>query len=278
MQPKQKNKAETSSNKLSILVARDGLSFCASTESVQKITHLVEKKFESNLNPSELLREIEIAFEQSDMDMNKFDQVRVVFSNELYAFVPQAFFKEESLSNYLKFNTKILPTDFITYDDLTPYGMNNVYIPYANINNYFFEKFGSFEYRHANSVLAESLLKQEQKSGTEVYLHVYFKHFDMLVIQDGKMHLCNTFSYETPEDFIYYILFVAEQLKLDPQEFTLNFIGDLSEDSEHYKLCYTYVKNCAFYTHETALHNEFDLSNVTQKKLNFLLLKTHLCA
>ena len=46
--------------------------------------------------------------------------------------------------------------------------------------------------------------------------------------------------------FIYYILFTYEQLELDPNEVALNLTGNIEEDSELYKIAYTYIKDISF--------------------------------
>lgn len=277
---KQKNNNDiTPKNKLSILIDQGGLSFCVSNQiQEKKITSFFKKKFDEILDPPGILEQIELSFEKADLDLATVEKAQIIFSNSLYAFVPQPLFDENHLSDYLKFNTKILPTDFIAYDELPASKMNNVYIPYTNINNYFFEKLGSFDYQHASSILVKNLLLLEKEDQHEtVYVHVFSHHFDVVVIKEKKMILCNSFSFEAPEDFIYYILFIAEQFKLDPEKFSLKFIGGVSSDSEIYKICYTYIRNCSFLEDENSSHKELDLSEFPESKPNYLLLKAHAC-
>lgn len=278
MEKPKKTKNTESKNKLSILINQGGLSFCVSNP-LRKTdkTIFAEKYFGKTLDPVGILEQIELAFEQYNLDFDAIEKAQIIFSNNLYTFVPQPFFDKEHLSDYLKFNTKILGTDFIAYDELGPLKLNNVYIPYANINNYFFEKFGTFEYQHSTSVLVKNLLALEKTTEKEtVYIHVYSGYFDMMVIQNNKLLLCNTFSFDTPEDFLYYILFVAEQLKIDPNDFPLVFLGAISEKSEIYQTCFTYIRNCSFLEDEVTLKNEFNLSDIPQK-INYVLLKAHAC-
>jgi hypothetical protein len=52
-----------------------------------------------------------------------------------------------------------------------------------------------------------------------------------VIVKDKELLFCNTFTYETKEDFIYYILFTTEQLKLDPEDLDLILLGNIHEDS-----------------------------------------------
>jgi hypothetical protein len=53
----------------------------------------------------------------------------------------------------------------------------------------------------------------------------------------------NTFEYKTPEDLIYYLLFTAEQLNLNPEIFKLEFLGNIAEDDAYFKIAYKYIRN-----------------------------------
>ena len=57
-----------------------------------------------------------------------------------------------------------------------------------------------------------------------VYINVYKGNFDVVVLNNKQLEFSNSFYFETQEDFIYYILFVAEQLALNTEEFPLFFI------------------------------------------------------
>jgi hypothetical protein len=45
------------------------------------------------------------------------------------------------------------------------------------------------------------------------------RSFEIIVIQNQQLLLFNSFEYLTPEDFIYYVLFTAEQLNINPENF-----------------------------------------------------------
>lgn len=170
-------------------------------------------------------------------------QVELLFSNHLYSIIPASLYSEENASDYLKFNARILQTDVIA-KDLIGDELVNIYIPYTNILNYFFDKYGEFQYRHSVSVLVEALLKESaDKTGTTFYTYLTEKGFDLVVISDSKLLLANSFHCENRTDFLYYLLFTAEQLNQDPEVFNLVMLGSITEDSAFYEMAYTYIRN-----------------------------------
>ncbi|RNL83131.1 DUF3822 family protein [Sinomicrobium pectinilyticum] len=237
----------TNYNELSIQVSLSGLSFCILDGLSKTIFSLEHHYFPEAVTPQTMLQETEKLFETLEILDQPFKKVHVTHNNNLSAFVPKPLFSDKDLSEYLKFNVKIFETDFITYDDIGSLGLINVYIPFVNINNYIFDRFGEFEYRHFSSILAETLLQHNSgEEGTKMFVHVEKEHFEIVVLQNGKLLLYNTFTYGNKEDFIYYILFTAEQLELDPNEFPLYFLGEIHEGDALYTMAYTYIRNIHF--------------------------------
>ena len=68
-------------------------------------------------------------------------------------------------------------------------------------------------------------------------------HFEIVVVQNQHLLLYNTFEYKTPEDLIYYLLFTAEQLNLNPEVFKLEFLGNIAEEDAYFKIAYKYIRN-----------------------------------
>ena len=233
---------------MSIQVSLNGLSFCALDRDRNAVVFLKQVDFGKKLNPIEVLQQIEKVYSKEGFLQTIPQEVEVLFSNELYSIVPENLFSEENASDYLKFNTKILETDFVAQDYLTDQELVNVYIPYTNINNYFFDKYGEFEYRHSTSILVQEFIKGSSDLSGEarIFLNNNASGYDLVVIKEGKLLLTNSFTCETKEDFIYYLLFTAEQLDLDPSTFELVLLGDISEESEEYNIAYTYVRNISF--------------------------------
>jgi len=177
-----------------------------------------------------------------------YDEIIIVHSNNLATFVPTALFDEDYLGSYLQFNTKVFETDFFAFDDLPNYEMKNVYIPYVNMNNYFIDQFGSFDYKHANTVLVHKLLEVSKNvEELKMFVHISQKQFEIVVIQNQKLHLYNAYDYKTPEDFLYYILFTAEQLYLNPEHFKLELLGKIMEDDALHTIAYKYIRNVSLF-------------------------------
>lgn len=272
---KNKNK-EHEIFKMSIQVRLNGFSFCIINCLTDEINWYKKVDLLTEQSPIALLKEIERAYAEESNLQKSFEEVVVLFSNNLFTIVPESYFEEEEASTYLKFNTKILKTDIVAHDVLMN-DLVNVYIPYTNVNNYFFEKYGEFEYKHNVSVLLEAILaKNSETNKPQVYLNDYSSYYDLVIVQNNKLLLANTFLYDTKEDFIYYLLFTAEQLQIDPSQFDLWLLGDITKDSENYHIAYKYVKNIDFLIPSFNFTSELELSETFHREA-FSLLKSIKC-
>ena len=126
--------------------------------------------------------------------------------------------------------------------------MNKTKRIFVYLNNFLFDKFGSFDYRHSSTVMVESLLKKTTPKDESIfYINVENGFFQITVIQNNKLVLYNAFDFKTKEDFIYFILFTAEQLEMNPDVFKLYLSGQIDKESVLYKIVYTYVRNVHFF-------------------------------
>ncbi|SDH47289.1 DUF3822 family protein [Winogradskyella thalassocola] len=232
---------------LSIQINLNGLSFCILNRTQNTLEFLKTIPFEQKTTPIEVLNYLKAELSSNTVFSEDFNAVLVIHQNELATLVPEELYNVEHKADYLKFNSKILRNDFITEDDIAINNSVNVYVPYVNINNYIFDTFGEFVYKHASSVLINSHLQHtETKEEPIVYLNINKSTVEVLVIEKNKLQLFNVFEYFSKEDFLYYILFVFEQLKLDVETTSIELSGNIDKDDDLYNVLYTYVRHVHF--------------------------------
>lgn len=226
---------------MSIQVSLDGLSFCVLDTIAKRVVNAHSLNFKTESTPYLLLKELKKVFDDHNLGKEKYEEVTIVHKNDLFCLVPKSLFDKNELPNYLKFNTKLLANDEIVYDVLPSHDLVCVYVPFTNINNYVFDDFGEFEFKHHSMVILQTLFHQKNKRKV-CYVHVSKSAMEITVLEQKKLLLYNQFSYKTPEDFIYYVLFTYEQLKLNVEEVKLKLFGDIEEGDPIFDICYQYIK------------------------------------
>lgn len=257
---------------LSIQINLDGFSFCIyKLPQKEPIAFELFEFKEKATTPEKHLEEFTQIFENSDLLNQSFQKVTVIHQNELATLVPDELFDQNNLRNYIERSVKILDFDFITFDDTAKTKTNTVYVPFVNINNFLFNKYGSFEYFHMFSKLGEFCFNEDSKNSKEkMFLHVNSSDFELLAYKNNVLQAINLFKFQTAEDFIYYVLFIVEQFDLDVETLQLTLLGAIEQESELYEILYKYIREIYFFSNnEPSINQEF---NGVSKHSYFLLL------
>ncbi|HBK71916.1 MAG TPA: DUF3822 domain-containing protein [Flavobacteriaceae bacterium] len=282
IQPKKKLKANNldvnhlKNNHLSIQFSLDGFSFCILNKEKSTFIALYDYQFkEVNNSPQRLIENITSIFENEELLQHKYKSVHVTHVNDLYTLVPKPLFDENKLQAYVSYNNKVYPQDYLVFDEIKNQDIISVFIPYVNINNFLIDKFSAFDFNHNSKILIESLLSVYKYSLTpQMFVHIDNNHFELIVITNKKLQLYNTFKFSTKEDFIYYVLFAAEQLKLNPEKFELVMLGNIQKDDELYSIAYTYIRNVSLL--ENRSKYKFDVSfTETDKRTYYTILNQY---
>lgn len=232
--------------RLSVQISLTGQSFLISCAKSNKIEWKAKEQWLYSLSrPEELLDRTIRVLENSSMDLSQITEVNLFYHTPLYTLVPSEIWSDENPSLYLKYTLKTLPHDFVAFEAILKGNTKLVYIPFVNLNNYFFEKFGSFHYYHALGPWIDysSEIIGEQ---TGVFANFTSKQLDLLAFKNGKLHLANSFEYHTAEDVNYYVLFIYEQLNLDTEVTPIYLSGAINITSPTYSALYTYIRHIDF--------------------------------
>jgi hypothetical protein len=167
--------------------------------------------------------------------------------SERFTLVPSAFFDSTKTSDYLKFNHPVLEEDAILNDVLRNADARNVYAIDAKLEKSLKKISSAVRIRHHFSPLIERTLSvNKNKVVRRALAHVQNQRFDLVITEGGKLLLANSFNFQTSEDFIYYLLFACEQLKMNPEELELEITGEIETDSTLAAIAKKYIRNVNF--------------------------------
>ena len=246
----------------------NGLSFSILDTISNTIIYGQKVDFKTEATPYSLLKELKGMLNKHNLLKEYYEEVTVIHKNHLYCLVPKSLFDKKELPNYLKFNAKLLANDEIAYDELAHRDMICVYVPYTNINNYLFDCFGEFEFKHYSTALLHMLFHQKSNK-TLCYIHVDKRTMELVIMQHRTLLLYNQFDYETKEDFLYYLLFTYEQLALDVEQVKVKLFGDIEEGDDIFNICYKYLKKVSVFVPK---HGSYPLMDFGTPTIDLTLL------
>ncbi len=244
----------TSQYNLSIRINPDGLSFSVYAPFLSRFIGLESVKFtgydglSSNL-PSEANAEaISDFLNQHPWIKNPFRQTCVIVCSQVYTMVPHVLYNEQEKKTYLSFvhqsvNPETVSAQFLNSAEAwVVYGMSqNLFHTLKPIT-------GNAGMIHHAGAYIETVLPRYRHSQLQnpVFVNINTEFFDIVILGEGKLRYCNSFSWKTSEDVSYFLIFVLDQLGLNPENVQVLLSGDVSPDSNLFSLLYRYIRHISF--------------------------------
>ena len=194
-------------------------------------TNRIDKPLNS-MSLSELLSVI-----QNEINLNV-SSTRIIIESELYVIIPiDLFFKEEA-SDFLFLEHKPAKTDSILFNKIPELKIVNVFAVPGIVLEAFNQLLPNTPIEHHIS----QIITENVKSNSDncVYCSVRKKKFDVVVTNDGKLQLINSFTFETTEDLVYYLLNMYEKLGLYTEKCPV-YLLNVDENPDRKKMLEKYL-------------------------------------
>ncbi len=193
------------------------------------------------------------------------------------ALVPLPLYRKEDASSMLTLTSPVSTDDILCADQLKYTDTVHLYTVSKDVVDAITANLGSVNIIHSGTVLIESELlrnKNELDAGMMVNVHQHL--LEIIITQGGNLIYYNSFTFHNSEDFIYYILFVMEQLKLNPEKTPLRFTGDIEKTSASYLITSKYVRNILFGERSDAYEFSYGFRQISAHAF-YSLLSEYLC-
>lgn len=230
-----------------IQTGNDGLIVTVFDKIKNKFIAFEYYSFQSTFNFDVIADLFDIALKESKIINLNYSRVTCVIINNLSTIVPSALFDEDRKKTYLKFNSALQGNEFVMTDHLTNLDAKNIFALPFSLKAKLDSVYKNVTYHHFSSGLIENILAQNKNQPKKkLLIHIQPTHFETIVIENKKLLFYNTFQHHSAEDFIYYLLFVCEQLQLNPENIETVILGELEKNSAIYTLANKYIRNLKF--------------------------------
>lgn len=216
----------------------------------------LEKYLLTNIyNDYSLVEPLTKIVHENDLFKNTFKSINVSYFNHRSTLIPNPLYNENELATYHRFNFTEQEEDVYLNDKLLNIEAYNIY----SIPDYvtsIFKGLDKIKFNHLSSALIESAVLEAKKNNTNltIDINILASSFQVIVTKNKQLELYNSFQYQTSEDFIYYVLFVLNQLKINPSDSTIKLTGEVDKNSAIYDILYKYTNSLSFGNRPDNLH------------------------
>ncbi len=263
--------------KLYIEVSNDGLKHTILNTENNTFIGFEAYRFNAIYNDYSLVNPLKEIIKNNPLYKKEFKNVQVAFVNNRSTLIPNAIFKADKLENFHQFNFSIQEEDLFFSDQLINLSANNIY----SIPDYIttvFSEIKNVHFKHFSSSLIEAALidAKTNKALSAINVHILPSSFQVIIIKNQKLELYNSFTYQSSEDFIYYLLFVLDQLNINSEEASLTLTGEVEKNSVIYTMLYKYIKTLNFGSRPENLKFSYIFEEIP-KHFNHSLFTQFLC-
>jgi hypothetical protein len=256
---------------LSIRMHADGLSYCVQDQHTGRFLHI--EAFDLS-GPD---RKVYIPGEEEDARIDKLSELlqhelnwlcqpfaatRILYEQGKSTLVPEALFAEEDKKDIFDFNVANgrAPEEEIRYDRIRSVNAYNLFRLPADVQALLTRHFQDATIFHHSTALITALMQQYRNTdtGKSLFVNTAMHHIDIMRIKDKKLDYFNSFRYNTTEDFMYYLVFVVEQLGLNPESVDMLLMGEVEKQSPLVDMIRKYIRN----VHYTGRNTDFSYSFV----------------
>lgn len=189
------------------------------------------------------ISEIRSIFDSINLNKDDYTNIKIIIENNCYALVPEPLFAGDKAESFLKLNTPIGNNHQVLFNRLQK-NVVNVFSLNISLYDALKQLFPQSEIIHETELLLSVLFANDVKEKTEnLFVHVHETYIDIGFVKENTLRYLNSFSCEADTDIIYFLLSVAEELKLNQDRFKVMLLGKVNANGSLISLMKKYISN-----------------------------------
>lgn len=228
---------------LSILIGVDRFSFLIS-DPQQNVIGLKCYQYSQPLTPAyPVSTAIQEIYRIDELLAASYQSVRIGIHNATNTLVPDSLFQPEDLSIYFKNIIDHSPEDRLYHDSFKELNLHHLFALDSRVGSILENYYPNSRFFHGQSAALKGFSKLAAvQSGHQVFVNVHERSVQIAAFVGRDLLFNNSFPFESPNDFIYYLLLVYNQFQMKPDVVPLTISGLLVEDSRIYHMMYRYIR------------------------------------
>jgi len=220
------------SQELSIQVSLSGFSFLIRSSDIKKCLMFRHYSFKNSHLIDELIRKVESIIYDEDILKNDFTSTDVYYVSQKATLIPKEFFDPNNLRSYFELNHTLAELDELHYSYISELDAYSVF----SIPNYLADTIfciqNKAKIKHQSVKLISYALGVNEINGISLFIGINQDFFDMVVVEDKKLLLYNSFEYSNAMDFVYFFLYACKQLKIDVDNQIVHALGETEQHKD----------------------------------------------
>lgn len=224
-----------------------------------------------------LQSDIPYPFSNSELSAHKYKSASCAIAHNKFSLIPNSIFEEGNKKSLFEFNHPVNEGEKIYSDNLHGIEARNLFTISKKLESEARENLTRSHAMHNSTAFIEGLLvANKNNSGKKVFADFHSGYFEIIILEGRELLFSNAFCYKTPEEIAYFILFVYEQLRLNPETIELVLSGNIEKTNKEHALLFTYIRKVTFAALPENYKFSYKLEEIPSHKF-FSLFNQYLC-
>jgi len=154
-------------------------------------------------------------------------QTSIVYAYPESSLVPDELFVDGIQKNITELVYGTVNRGVVLAEPIANWNIQNVYRVPREINGLINQHFPDASHKHMYSAWIQSITERLDA----IYIRFYPDQLTVMLFKDEQLQIIQSFSYQTPEDVVYFVLALAKQSGMNPLETPLFVEGLIDEQS-----------------------------------------------
>ncbi|WP_338868284.1 DUF3822 family protein [Spirosoma sp. SC4-14] len=258
--------AKTDKSVLCLEVGRDRFRFMVQ-DARRRGSYLEDYTFPSLLTERPLTEVLPDVFRNHPvLSAGNWQEIRIGVNSPSFTLVPQPLFRKEYASSYLALmrGTALPAHEFAQSYMHDGEGFLSIFNLEHPLVDYFSGAYplqpSLFVHQTASLIQATADLDRHMLTTHNIWLYFEDEFVSILYRKEHQLRYCNRFGYKNVQDLAYYVLYVLDELELDPGQIAAFLYGEITPFAESYTELSRFLPNLSFGHTPSGLKlaNEFD--------------------
>lgn len=198
-------------------------------------------------NQSDTITRLKVSLTSEDIIQAPFNEVRIALVEGPFTLVPRVLFEEDKAADYLKMSAQVSATDQVLVNQVRGIFIRNIF----SIPNWLVgtlkDVFPTPKFYHASTALLETATRnKDQFADQQLILDIKPGVVFILYYEKKEFMYLNMFRFVNKDDFLYYVLLIAEEYGIDRESAVLTLSGEIIPDAQLYDELYKFFSNINF--------------------------------
>jgi hypothetical protein len=223
---------------LSIQACLNGFSFSIFDPQIGK--HIgIKSIFWNNTYKEDFNLKLKNALLHEPLFKHTYKKTTLLYSSQQKTIVPKEFFKKENISpcHNTDNNEILIHNNIESLKSVIIFSMEESLFDFIN------QHLNNPEITHNSVPILNYAMKTNNSLFSNAFINIMENYFDILIVENNKLKLFNSHSFNSDIDIAYYVLNTLKGLNINPDNCKCIISGIVNKESESIKLLNQYIKN-----------------------------------